>query len=89
MYTAWIYDAFDAAYQDTGDEALANYYVADDRSDIGYIQIWIHPRSAASVNTFRRYAENAKPYGWNIRIRYNGNYYDAEFYIDSVAGHVI
>lgn len=93
MYTAWIYDAFDAAYQDTGDEALANYYVADDRSDIGYIQFFIHTRSAASVNAFRRYAEHAKPYGWNIRIErrgdYYGDYYSAELYVDAVADRVI
>jgi hypothetical protein len=62
MYTAWIYDALDAAYQDTGDAGLLNYHMHDDRSDIGYVQIFIKA-AASSVNTFRRYVEHAKPYG--------------------------
>ena len=88
MYTAWVYDAIDAAYQDTGDEGLANYYMNDDRSDIGYVQIFIRA-AVSSINILRRYAEHAKPYNWNIKIDPRGDYYSVEFYIDDVADHVI
>lgn len=80
METAWVYNALEAAYQDTGDEALASYYVRDDRSDDGYLQIYIYSNSAASVNVFRRYAANIKPYYCNMNIRNCGTHYDAEFW---------
>lgn len=87
MYTAWIYDTFDAAYQDTGDDGLISYHMHDDRSDIGYVQIFIRA-AASSVNAFRRYAEHAKPCGWNIKIECRGDYYSAEFYVDAVKDNV-
>ena len=41
MDTSWVFNMFEAAWQDTEDDGLINYHVADNRSYIGYIQIFV------------------------------------------------
>lgn len=88
MDTSWVFNAFEAAWQDTGDDGLINYHVEDDRSYIGYIQIFVRVQSMYAINTLRRYAYNIKPYDWIIKIEPRGDYFSCEFYHESVRNNV-
>lgn len=88
MDASWVFNAFEEAYRKTGDDGLIGYYVEDDRSYIGYIQIFVKVQSMYAINTLRRYAYSLKPYDWIIKIESRGDYFNCEFYHESVRNNV-